>query len=119
MSERLSWLGDAFASLSASLAPYLPPALGALVGLRWAQNQTPTQKVLGFATSFGAGVYLGPAVAEILSLGPRTAVAAGILIAVVGMDVIGGLMALAAAFRADPIGTFKAWWGAWWSRGPS
>ena len=29
------------------------------------------------------------------------------------------LMALAAAFRADPIGTFKAWWGAWWQRGQS
>ena len=108
---RLSWLGD--------LAPYLPPAFGALIGLRWARHQTATQKVMSFGLSFGLGVYLGPAVAEILSLGPKAAVAAGILIAVVGMDVIGGLMALAAAFRADPIGTFKAWWGAWWNRGQS
>ncbi len=111
VSGKLDWLGD--------FAPYLPPALGSLIGLRWAREQTATQKVTSFALSFGLGVYLGPAVAEILSLGPKAAVAAGILIAVVGMDVIGGLMALSAAFRADPIGTFKACWGAWWQRGPS
>jgi hypothetical protein len=107
--NRLDWLGD--------LAPYLPPALGALIGLRWAREQSPTQKVVSFGLSFGLGVYFGPAVAELLSLGPKAAVAAGILIAVIGMDVIGGLLALAAAFRSDPIGTFRAWWGAWWTRG--
>ena len=111
LTDRFAWLGD--------LAPYLPPAIGSLIGLRWAREQTATQKVTSFACSFALGVYLGPAIAEILSLGPKAAVAAGILIAVVGMDVIGGLMALSAAFRADPIGTFKAWWGAWWQRGPS
>lgn len=109
MSERFAWLGD--------LAPYLPPAFGALLGLGFARNQTARQKVIGFVLSFGLGVYFGPAVAEVLSLGPKAAVAAGILIAVMGMDVIGGLLALAAAFRSDPIGTFKAWWGAWWNRG--
>ncbi len=119
MSERLSWLGDNFASLSASPAPYLPPALGSLIGLRWAGAQTPTQKVVSFGLSFGLGVYLGPAVAEILSLGPKATVAAGILIAIVGMDVLGGLMVAGTAFRNDPVGSFKAWWGAWWNRGPS
>src|SRR5437763_463846 len=68
---RLSWLAD--------FAPYLPPAFGALMGLRWARHQTATQKVTSFGLSFGLGVYLGPAVAEILSLGPKAAVAAGIL----------------------------------------
>src|SRR5437763_616079 len=78
---------------------------------------TARQKVIGFGLSCGLGVYFGPAVAEVLARGPKAAVAAGILISVMGMDVIGGLLALAAAFRADPIGTFKAWWSAWWTRG--
>jgi hypothetical protein len=72
---RLSWLGD--------LAPYLPPAFGALIGLRWARHQTAAQKVMSFGLSFGLGVYLGPAVAEILSFGPKAAVAATIAIAVI------------------------------------
>ncbi len=111
MSDRFSWLGD--------LAPYLPPALGSLIGLRWAKEQTARQKVVSFALSFGLGVYLGPATAELLSLGPKAAVAAGILIAVVGMDVIGGLVAAARAFQAAPLDSFKSWWSAWFSRGSS
>lgn len=103
--------------IAAEIAPYLPPALGSMIGLHWAKSQTPTQKATGFVGAFGLAVYLGPAAAELLSLGPRSAVAAGILIAVVGMDIIGGLMAAAVAFRTDPLDSFKAWWGAWWKRG--
>ena len=101
------------------LAPYLPPAFGALVGLRWAKDQTPAQKVASFAMGFGLAVYFGPAIAELFSLGPKATVAVGILTAIVGMDVIGGLMAAAAAFRANPLGAFREWWSAWWSRGQS
>ena len=102
--------------LAADLAPYLPPAFGALIGLRYAKDQTPTQKVGSFVISFGLAVYLGPAVAELLSLGPKSTIAVGILIAVVGMDIIGGLMAAAAAFRNNPVAAFRDWWGAFWSR---
>lgn len=105
--------------LARDFAPYLPPAFGAFIGLRWAQNQTPTQKVVGFVTGFGLAVYFGPAVAELLSLGPKATVAVGILIAIVGMDIIGGLMAAASAFKSDPLGSFSKWWSAWWSRGQS
>ena len=108
-----SGLGD----LASQVAPYLPPAFGAFIGLRWAQNQTPLQKVTGFIGGFGVAVYMGPAVAELLGLGPKATVAAGILLAVVGMDILGGLMAAASAFRVDPAGSFAKWWGAWWSRG--
>ncbi|HZQ01424.1 MAG TPA: hypothetical protein VFB13_17900 [Reyranella sp.] len=101
---------------AASAAPYLPPAFGALVGLRWAQNQTPLQKLTGFAGGFGLGVWFGPAVAEWFSLGPRATIAAGILIAVVGMDVMGGIMAAAKAFGSDPMGTLTSWWSAWRGR---
>jgi hypothetical protein len=107
--NRFDWLGD--------LAPYLPPAFGAFVGLRWAKDQTPLQKVSSFVLSFGLAVYFGPAIAELFSLGPKAAVAAGILIAVIGMDVIGGLMVAATSFRDDPTGSLRAWWNAWRGRG--
>lgn len=105
--------------IAARLAPYLPPALGAFIGLRWAQNQTPQQKVTGFVAAFALSVYFAPAVSELLALGPKSTIAAGILIAVVGMDILGGLLAAARAFRRDPVGAFRAWWVAWWSRGQS
>jgi hypothetical protein len=106
---RWDWLAD--------LEPYLPPAFGALVGLRWTKDQTPRQRIFSFATGFGLAVWFGPAVAEILSLGPKATVAVGILIAIVGMDAIGGLLAAAAQFHADPPGTFRTWRDAWLGRG--
>jgi hypothetical protein len=102
--------------LTAALAPYLPPAFGAFIGLANAGKQTPTQKVIGFVSGFGLAIYFGPAAAEILSLGPKATIAAGVIIAVVGMDVIGGLMAAAQGFKADPLASFKAWWAAWFNR---
>lgn len=103
--------------IASEIAPYLPPAFGAFVGLRWAQNQTPQQKVVGFASSFGLAVWGAPALSEALSLGPKVTVGVGILIAIVGMDIIGGLMAAAASFNKDPLAAFRGWWGAWWNRG--
>jgi hypothetical protein len=99
MSEPPDILHDAALLVS----PYLPPAFGAFVGLQWAKNQTPTQKLAGFVCGFGLGAYLGPALGEVLGLGPRGTVALGILIAVIGMDIVGGILAAAQSFRADPL----------------
>ena len=103
--------------LAKEIALYLPPAFGAFIGLRWAQNQTHTQKVTGFVGSFGLAVYFGPAVAEILALGPKATIASGILVAVIGMDVIGGLLAVAQKFSASPVETFSAVWATIWKKG--
>ena len=108
MTGRWDWLD--------ALAPYLPPAFGALVGLRWAKEQTARQKVLSFAAGFGLAVWVGPAIAELLALGPKATVAVGILTAIVGMDAIGGLMAAAGQFRADPAGTVRSWLDTWLGR---
>lgn len=99
--------------LATLVAPYLPPAFGAFIGLRWAKDQTPAQKLTGFVGGFGLGVYCGPVAAELLNLGPRATVGAGILIAVIGMDVMGGILAAAKAFGADPLNSFRDWWKAW------
>lgn len=96
--------------LTAALAPYLPPAFGAFIGLQWAKNQTPSQKVTGFIGGFGLAVWFGPAVAEWFSLGPKATIAVGVLIAVIGMDILGGIMAAAKAFSVDPLASVKSWW---------
>lgn len=106
--EKWSWLNV--------LAPYLPPAFGAMIGLRWATEQTPFQRVVSFVSGFGLGVWFGPAISEALDLlesHPKATVAIGILTAIVGMDVIGGLIVAVVAFRKDPIGTVKSWWSVW------
>lgn len=95
------------------IAHYLPPAFGAFVGLTNAGNQTPKQRVIGCIVGFGLGAYLGPAVGEMLTLGPKATVAVGILIAIIGGNIIGGLFAAASAFRLDPLASFRAWWAAW------
>jgi hypothetical protein len=104
---------DRLNDLANLLVPHLPAGFGALLGLRWARGLTPLQKLTGFGTSFGLAVYFGPAVAELLALGPKSTIAVGILIAVIGGDIVGGLIAAARAFSADPVGTFKTWWNAW------
>lgn len=104
---------DRFREFAADIAPYLPPAFGAFIGLRWAQNQTPVQKVTGFAGGFGLAVYFGPAIAEFFTLGPKATIAVGVLTAVIGMDILGGLMAAAKAFGTNPLESFKGWWSAW------
>lgn len=87
----------------ALVTPYLPPAFGALLGLRYAKDQTPGQKAVGFLFGFGLAVYFGPAAAEILSLGPNAAAAAHVLIAVAGMDVVAGFVVVTRQFSASPM----------------
>jgi hypothetical protein len=108
MSDRFAWLGE--------LTPYLPPAFGALVGLRYTRDQSPVQKASSFFIGFGLAIYIAPAIAEVLSLGPKATVAVGILTAIIGMDAIGGLMAAVAQFKEDPIGTGRRWINAWLGR---
>lgn len=94
------------------VAPYLPPAFGALIGLRWAKDQTPTQKVFSWATGFGLAVWFAPGICEYMDFGPKTTVAVSILVAIVGMDIVGGFLAVGAQFRANPVDTFSQWWDA-------
>lgn len=110
MSDRLYQLADA-------VAPYVPPALGALLGLRYAQNQTNLQKVTSWATGTLAGIYLAPWVGELLDLGPRGTVAVGFLIGFAGYDLMLGLTALMRQFGTNPLGTIRDALGAWFKRG--
>jgi hypothetical protein len=102
---------------AAELAPYLPPAFGAFVGVVNAKNQTPKQRLIGFAIGFGLSVFVAPALGEWWALGPKAIVALGVFVAVIGGDIVGGLLAASASFKADPLSAFKSWWSAWRSGG--
>jgi hypothetical protein len=103
------WLWD--------LAPYLPPALvGSFIGLRYTTNQTPKQRVLSFVAGACLAVFVAPALAEHFALGPRVTMAVGLLTAIVGMDIIGGLLAVGTQFKADPTGTVRGWVDTWLGR---
>jgi len=101
---------DRLHGIASEVAPYLPPAFGAFIGLRWAKDQTPLQKITGFVGGFGLALYVGPAIAEFFNLGPKGTIAVGVLTAVIGMDILGGLMAAAKAFSINPLESFKGWW---------
>ncbi len=110
----MSDLGDSLRKWAADIAPYLPPSiLGSIIGLRWAKNQTPLQKVASFFMSCAFAVYAGPAIAEWMALGPKSSAAVILMVAVLGMDILGGLVAAAREFGVSPLASFKEWWGAW------
>jgi hypothetical protein len=94
-----------------------PPAFGALIGMRYAKDQTLKQRGAGFLTAFFLSVYMTPALAEAVNLGPKATVAAGILVAIVGMDIVGALIATIAQLKNDPMGTIKGWVDMWLGRG--
>lgn len=95
--------------IGAVLVPLVPPALGALAGLPYAQNQTPLQKVVSFVVGCAVGFYIGGAVAEYFDLKSKGAIACGFLFGAVGYDAM--LFVIAAA--RNPFQTFKDWWGIW------
>jgi hypothetical protein len=107
-----------FDNLVRELGPYLPPAFGALIGLRYAREQTPVQKLSSFASGFGLAVWCGPARAELLALGPKATIAAGILIAIVGMDIVGGLIVAARQFGQAPAASVRGWLDTWLGKEP-
>lgn len=99
------------------IAPYVPPAFGAILGLRWAQNQTKTQKVASVLFGFGVAICFAPAIAEVVGhlpeRSPRIFVVISVLTAMLGMDILSGLMAVAKGFASSPLQTFKDWWAIW------
>lgn len=105
MADRLSWLSE----VATATSPYIPPAIGALIGLRYAKDQTPLQKCVSWGIGTMTGLYVGGLVAEWLSLGPRSSIGMGFLLGVAGYDL---MVAVTAAARS-PLETFRAWWSAW------
>lgn len=107
------------ADLSAAwdrLSPFIPPALGALVGLRYAAPRPARDRVVSWLLSVAAGLYLGGAVGEFYGLGLRTTGGAMFLIAMLAMELFAVLVAALRQWAADPVGTFRKWRDAWLGR---
>lgn len=92
-----------------TFAPFLPPFLGALIGLRWSDGATKRDRVFSWASSFVLGSVCGAAVSEYFTLGPKLTIAAGFMIAVVGAEFLAILIVMLRDARADPAAAFRKW----------
>lgn len=106
----LRWLWE-------SVAPFVPPAMGALIGLRYATHQSPRDRTVSWFLSVGAGLYLGGAIGEFYGLGIKSTGGAMFLIAMLGAELFAVAIAALRQWAADPVGTFRKWRDAWLGRG--
>ncbi|UYN96596.1 MAG: hypothetical protein KIT25_06590 [Enhydrobacter sp.] len=99
------------------VSPFVPPALGALLGLRYATHRSPRDRMVSWLLAVGAGLYLGGAVGEFYGLGPRVTGGVMFLIAMLAMELFAVLVAALRQLAADPAGAFRRWLDAWLGRG--
>jgi hypothetical protein len=74
------------------------------------RDQTPGQKVFSCLGGYAIGFYGGAGAAEMAALGPKLTLLAGFLLAAIGYDLLGGLIAVIAAVRKDPFAALRAFW---------
>lgn len=81
-----------------------PAPIGALIGMRYAIEQTPRARALTFLCSMGLGAFAGAFAGEFWQLGSAAVAIATVVAASVGMEIMAGLHAAARSFAADPLG---------------
>lgn len=81
-----------------------PAAIGALIGLRYATDQTPRARAATWVCSCGLGIVAGNFAGESLSLSANGTAIVTIVAAATGMEVMAGLHAIARGFASDPLG---------------
>ena len=91
-----------------ALAPLVPPALGAAVGLRYTSACTPRDRAAGWILSVAIGIYLGPAIGEAFQLGAKTTVGIGFMLAMMGMEIASAAVAFIRRVASDPIATIRS-----------
>lgn len=114
----MTTLRETLAAAIEALWPFVPPALGAFIGLRYAAEQSKRDRSIAWLCSAVAGIYLGAAIGEHLALGPKTTTGVGFIIAMLGAELAGVAVAALRQWSADPVGTFRKWRDAWLGRGP-
>jgi hypothetical protein len=81
-----------------------PAPIGALIGMRYALEQTPKARALTWLCSCGIGVIGGPFAGELWALSPSGVAVTTTVTAAVGMEIMAGLNTAARSFAADPFG---------------
>lgn len=98
-----------WSSLFDKLTPLVPSALGAILGARYAQNQTWVERLVTWGLSAVMGVYVGGALGEYWHLGHLTVAGLQFGVAALGTEIFAYAVA---AFRqgvTDPVGTARRW----------
>jgi len=90
------------------IAPLVPPALGAFVGLRYTSACSVRDSSAGWVIAAAMGIYLGPAIGEAFQLGPKTTVGAGFMLAMMGMEIASAAVAFLRRVASDPVATLRA-----------
>lgn len=89
------------------IAPFVPPLVGAWLGLRYAVRQGPRERLLTWLGSAAAGIYLGAGLGEFYGLGTRVTGAAMFLIAMFGSELFAASIAALRQVAADPLGAVR------------
>lgn len=109
---------DRFWSFVDSVAPFVPPALGAFVGLRYAESQGARDRAVAWFCSAMIGIYTGPMIGEHFELGGKTTVGMSFLIAMFGAELVAVVVRALRQWSDDPVGTFARWRDAIMGRKP-
>lgn len=95
-----------------------PPLFGAMIyDARYGQNLTMRERGVNWLIASGMGVCGAGISGELWKLGPWTIAVIAVGCAFVGNDLVAILRAALKQWKDDPLGTFKGWWSAFWSRG--
>lgn len=97
--------------------PFVPPSVGAAMGLRYAVQQSPRGRFVTWGCSAVAGIYLGAGLAEFYGLGARTAGALMFLISMFATELFAVAAMALRQWASDPVRTFRRWRDAWLGRG--
>lgn len=89
------------------LVPFVPPLVGAYIGLRYAVRQTPRDRLVTWVCSAAAGIYLGAGLGEFYGLGTKVTGAVMFLIAMFGSELFAVGIAALRQLAADPLGMFR------------
>jgi hypothetical protein len=87
----------------------VPPLVGALFGARYTKDQTIRERVTSWAVASGMGIFVGGGIAEHFSLGHWTTCGVAFLVASVGMEALGYIIAALRQGVIDPASTAGRW----------
>lgn len=81
-----------------------PAPVGALIGLRYAKDQTPRARAVTWLCSSFLACFAGPVTGEVVTLSPNGIAIATMVWAAFGMEVMAGLAFAFQSFARDPFG---------------
>lgn len=91
------------------VVPFVPPAIGAVLGARYAQNQTPRERLLSWLLSMATGWFIGAGVGEHFGLSYGVTGAIMFTLAAVGMEALAYVIAAFRQATADPASAARKW----------